>query len=99
MTNRHPLIQAMFDAIKAVQTAEKPDAIVTKKGNLRCPHCKVTNRIQERVYDIRVNEGEYNGDGTLMIYQGDDEYETMCYECDACGGLVSMPDDVTVDWS
>jgi hypothetical protein len=93
------LVRAMKDAIAAVAAFKAPKMLLTKKGHLVCPHCGTRDSVQERDYDMRINEGEYEPDGfELTISQGDDEYETLCYECSACTGLVSLPEPVTTDW-
>lgn len=93
------LVVAMKEAIQAVAAFEPLELIETKKGNLRCPHCRAKNAVQERDYDMRVNEAEYDRhELSLDIEQGDSEYETLCYECVACEGLVKLPVHVTPNW-
>jgi DNA-directed RNA polymerase subunit RPC12/RpoP len=109
-TTGRDLVQAMKDAIAAVQEFGQTKALevrVTKKGHLKCPHCGARDMIQERDYDMRVNEGEVDYHGSrpsptyVRVHQGDDEYETIAYECAnvQCGAIVSLPDGVEVSWS
>lgn len=93
------LVVAMKAAIAAVAAFEAPELLQTKNGHLRCPHCRAKNSVQERDYDMRVNEAEFDRySRQLDIDQGDSEYETICYECTVCEGLVSLPPGVTPNW-
>lgn len=79
----------------------------TVDAGLRCPHCGAVAWDDYdsgvRVVDVAVRWHSFGYDHDRSVitgsYDNDGDYETDHYECESCGGRVSLPDGVTEEGS
>ena len=101
------LITDVDAALDRCLKADAPALIVTKKGNLKCPWCK-----QRVGYDTVINldceirwnraeprpDDDGKGGGTLVVGDGDGQFDTFGWMTECCMALVTLPDGWEDSW-
>jgi hypothetical protein len=91
-------------ALSAAVNYKAPPLIITKKGNVKCPWCRVKVSEGEIINldaAIRWNRGHFEADedgGTLSISEGERNFDTFGYMTECCMALVSLPEGVDESW-
>lgn len=94
-------VRAFLAAIDALTQRAWPELVVTPEGHLRCPRCLAKDAVRELDYGHRENpaEVEVYPEGTnVSVDQGDRDFHTLAWQCTACLALVSMPEEVSIEW-
>lgn len=107
-THIQTLIGELIGKALAMSLAS-PEVIVTKRGKLRCPHCRhagggwVELDLADRwncADASRADRGANPVPGpVLSVSQGDPDFGTLAWACGECEGLVRIPDGVDVTWN